>query len=197
MHDASLYEACPPGTTNWTLRCTEAAEQCVVKLQIIRQTWRIAGMTLQDFTINTGVNKCTVILHCNAYNLTHFVVQIIRPLVSSRTGFLKAAPWTKCRTQTKFTCTIKDVKVKGKLVLVLNLLSKHYDMKTYGRVDIETLVLLASTQVRGERSASSLGRFNPGTRWIGLRFNPGTRWIGLVFNLGYEYPRGYTRTFKW
>jgi hypothetical protein len=56
-------------------------------------------------------------------------------------------------------------------------------MKTYGGVDIETLVLLTSAQVRGK--ASRLGRFTPGTRWI-----------GLVFNLGYEYPRGYTKTFR-
>jgi hypothetical protein len=52
-------------------------------------------------------------------------------------------------------------------------------MKMYGEVDVQTHVLLTSSLVGGEWSASRLGRFTPGEKatnihWIGGWVGPST-----------------------
>jgi hypothetical protein len=45
-------------------------------------------------------------------------------------------------------------------------------MKAYGGVDAEIHIFLTSALVGGEWLASRLGRFTPGTQWIGGRVTP-------------------------
>jgi hypothetical protein len=46
-------------------------------------------------------------------------------------------------------------------------------MMTYGGVDVQIHIFLTSALAGGEWSASCLGRFTPGTHWIGGWVNPG------------------------
>jgi hypothetical protein len=46
-------------------------------------------------------------------------------------------------------------------------LIKHYAMKVYGGLDVWTHLFLTSALAGGEWLASRLGRFTPGTHWIG------------------------------
>jgi hypothetical protein len=51
-------------------------------------------------------------------------------------------------------------------------LTKHYDMKAYGGVDVSINIFLTLALAGGEWSASRPGRFTPAERV------PGTHWIG-------------------
>jgi hypothetical protein len=51
-------------------------------------------------------------------------------------------------------------------------LSKHYAMREYEEVHVQIHIFLTSAPVGGEWSASRLGRFTPGTHWIGGWVDP-------------------------